>query len=88
VRTSSPHEDLARERRRFERLLLARMGTTITREDAEDIVSEALLRGAVPQPEGSENARRGAMRSRRFGRLRGAAASQAPLLPRRTTAML
>ena len=44
MRTRSSHEELARDRRRFERLLLARMGTSITREDAEDIVSEALLR--------------------------------------------
>ena len=61
VRTSSPHEALARERRRFERLLLARMGTTITREDAEDIVSEALLRAqrkleTDPPRRGSEGA--------------------------------
>ena len=34
---------LAAERGRYERLVLARYGGTLTREDAEDIVSEALL---------------------------------------------
>lgn len=38
------HEVLAQDRRRYERLLLSRMGTTLSREDAEDVVSEALIR--------------------------------------------
>jgi DNA-directed RNA polymerase specialized sigma24 family protein len=44
---TSPHEALARDRRRYERLLLARMGTTISAEDAEDIVSEALIKAQI-----------------------------------------
>jgi DNA-directed RNA polymerase specialized sigma24 family protein len=38
------HEILARDRRRYERLLLSRMGSAISPEDAEDIVSDALIR--------------------------------------------
>jgi RNA polymerase sigma factor (sigma-70 family) len=44
---SALHESLARDRVRYERLLFARMGGTITREDAEDIVSDALLKVAA-----------------------------------------
>ncbi len=38
------HESLARDRHRYERLLLMRMGAAISREDAEDIVSESLVK--------------------------------------------
>jgi RNA polymerase sigma factor (sigma-70 family) len=41
------HESLARDRMRYERLLFARMGGTLTREDAEDIVSDALVKVAA-----------------------------------------
>ena len=41
------HESLARDRTRYERLLFARMAGTITREDAEDIVSDALVKVAA-----------------------------------------
>jgi DNA-directed RNA polymerase specialized sigma24 family protein len=44
---AGPHEVLARDRRRYERLLLARMGTAISAEDAEDIVSEALIKAQI-----------------------------------------
>jgi DNA-directed RNA polymerase specialized sigma24 family protein len=38
------HERLAGDRRFFERLILSRMGSTMSPEDAEDIVSDSLLR--------------------------------------------
>lgn len=56
------HEVLARDRRRYERLLLARMGTALSREDAEDVVSDALIRvqlkeeGSDPPAAGHEQA--------------------------------
>jgi DNA-directed RNA polymerase specialized sigma24 family protein len=42
-----PHEALARDRRRYERLLLARLGASQSREDVEDIVSDALIRAQL-----------------------------------------
>src|SRR5215207_3282877 len=39
---AEPHELLARDRRKYERLLLARLGGSLSKEDAEDIVSESL----------------------------------------------
>ncbi len=55
------HESLARDRHRYERLLLMRMGAAISREDAEDIVSESLVKvqrkvTADPPRTGSEDA--------------------------------
>jgi DNA-directed RNA polymerase specialized sigma24 family protein len=47
MQAASPHEVLAHDRRRYERLLLARLGGALSREDAEDIVSEALIRVQV-----------------------------------------
>jgi RNA polymerase sigma factor (sigma-70 family) len=60
VEVADLHELLALDRSRYERLLLSRMGSTISREDAEDIVSDALLRVQArssdqPQP-GKEDA--------------------------------
>ena len=54
------YESLARDRHRYERLVLSRMGTAISREDAEDIVSDSLLRlqakTADPPQRGKEDA--------------------------------
>jgi len=46
---------LAADRSRFEQLVVARFGGTLTREDAEDVVSEALLAvaGKVPPDAGA-----------------------------------
>ena len=46
-------ERLAADRHRFERVVLRRFGSTLTAEDAEDIVSEALIGSAVRCPEGA-----------------------------------
>jgi RNA polymerase sigma factor (sigma-70 family) len=44
-------ELFARERRRYERAIMVRMRGTLTREDAEDIVSEALIDSASRCPD-------------------------------------
>jgi RNA polymerase sigma factor (sigma-70 family) len=51
MQAAGPHEMLARDRRRYERLLLARMGASLSREDAEDIVSEALIKAQLKMAE-------------------------------------
>jgi RNA polymerase sigma factor (sigma-70 family) len=51
-------ERFAADRHRFERVVLGRFGTTLTREDAEDIVSEALMASAARCPEGAADAGR------------------------------
>jgi len=48
-------ERFARERRYFERIVLARLGTTLSREDAEDIVSDALIDSAARCPSDAIN---------------------------------
>ena len=53
VQAAGPVERFAADRHRFERLILRRFGSTLTAEDAEDIVSEALIGSAVRCPEGA-----------------------------------
>jgi RNA polymerase sigma factor (sigma-70 family) len=48
-------ERFARDRRYFERVVLARLGTTLSREDAEDIVSDALIDSADRCPSDAIN---------------------------------
>jgi RNA polymerase sigma factor (sigma-70 family) len=50
VREADPVERLAADRRQFERLILRRFGSTLTAEDAEDIVSDALIASAARCP--------------------------------------
>lgn len=47
----SPLIRLAMDRARFEQLVVARFGGTLSREDAEDVVSEALLAAAGKLPD-------------------------------------
>lgn len=47
---------LARDRARFEQLVVARFGGTLSREDAEDVVSEALIAAAGKVPPGAPEA--------------------------------
>ena len=61
VRGASLHERLARDRRRYEGLVLSRMASRLSAEDAEDIVSESLIRAesrlkSQPPAPGKESA--------------------------------
>jgi RNA polymerase sigma factor (sigma-70 family) len=58
AQAADPVERFAADRHRFERVVLRRFGTTLTREDAEDIVSEALMASAARCPEGAADAGR------------------------------
>jgi RNA polymerase sigma factor (sigma-70 family) len=58
AREPGPVERFAADRRHFERVVLRRFGTTLTAEDAEDIVSEALIASAARCPEGMRDAGR------------------------------
>jgi RNA polymerase sigma factor (sigma-70 family) len=55
---ADPVERFAADRRRYERIVLRRFGTALSVEDAEDIVSEALIASAARCPEGAEAAGR------------------------------
>jgi RNA polymerase sigma factor (sigma-70 family) len=50
---ADPVERFAADRHRFERVVVSRFGSTLTAEDAEDIVSEALIASAAHCPEGA-----------------------------------
>jgi RNA polymerase sigma factor (sigma-70 family) len=52
---AGPVERLAADRRLFERVVLHRFGSTLTAEDAEDVVSEALLASAARCPDGARD---------------------------------
>jgi RNA polymerase sigma factor (sigma-70 family) len=58
AREPGPVERLAADRRNFERVVLRRFGTALTAEDAEDIVSEALIASAARCPEETRDAGR------------------------------
>jgi RNA polymerase sigma factor (sigma-70 family) len=58
AREAGPVERFAADRRHFERVVLGRFGTTLTAEDAEDIVSEALIASGARCPEGALDAGR------------------------------
>jgi RNA polymerase sigma factor (sigma-70 family) len=58
TQAAGPVERFAADRDRFERVVLRRFGTTLTAEDAEDIVSEALMASASRCPEGTADAGR------------------------------
>jgi RNA polymerase sigma factor (sigma-70 family) len=55
MQAAGPVERLAADRRRFERIVLRRFATTLSVEDAEDIVSEALMASAARCPDGAED---------------------------------
>lgn len=48
---AGPVQRLAADRRRFERVVLRRFGSVLTTEDAEDVVSDALLASAARCPD-------------------------------------
>jgi RNA polymerase sigma factor (sigma-70 family) len=58
AQAAGPVERFAADRRHFELVVLHRFGTTLTAEDAEDIVSEALIASAARCPEGTQDAGR------------------------------
>jgi RNA polymerase sigma factor (sigma-70 family) len=58
AREAGPVERFAADRRHFERVVLGRFGTTLTAEDAEDIVSDALIASAARCPEDAHDAGR------------------------------
>jgi DNA-directed RNA polymerase specialized sigma24 family protein len=57
-RTPSSQERFCRERAFYEQVILARLGTALTREDAQDIVSDAIIhRGAQCPPDAQAGGR-------------------------------